>query len=226
MTEIIRRIPWPGRDDADRPSAREWLVTNGLGGYASGTVSTLMTRRYHGLLIAALPAPLGRMNMLSHLHERLDLPDGTVAATTAGWDIIGAGKPAELLDLTEFRLETGLPVWRYELGQLVLEKRLLVPYRQNTVYVTYELVSAPGPVGLRVRPAVHFRPHERPVSDSLAGPYGLTVLGDRYELFARSELPRLRTCWQAQFDVPFALGDNVSHERHGDRFAGRSVNAK
>ena len=192
MTEIIRRIPWPGRDDADRPSAREWLVTNGLGGYASGTVSTLMTRRYHGLLIAALPAPLGRMNMLSHLHERLDLPDGTVAAMTAGWDIIGAGKPAELLDLTEFRLETGLPVWRYELGQLVLEKRLLVPYRQNTVYVTYELVSAPGPVGLRVRPAVHFRPHERPVSDSLAGPYGLTVLGDRYELFARSELPRLR----------------------------------
>ena len=62
----------------------------------------------------------------------------------------------------------GLPVWRYELGQLVLEKRLLVPYRQNTVYVTYRLVSAPGPVGLRVRPAVHFRPHERPVSDPLA----------------------------------------------------------
>src|SRR4029453_12088511 len=118
--------------------------------------------------------------------------DGTVAAMTAGWDIIGAGKPAELLDLTEFRLETGLPVWRYELRPLVLEKRLLVPYRQNTVYVTYELVSAPGPVGLRVRPAVHFRPHERPVSDSLAGPYGLTVLGDRYELCARSELPRLR----------------------------------
>jgi predicted glycogen debranching enzyme len=192
MTEIVRRILWPGRDDAGRPSTREWLVTNGLGGYASGTVSTLMTRRYHGLLIAALPAPLGRMNMLSHLHEGLDLPDGTVAATTAGWDIIGAGKPAELLDLAEFRLEMGLPVWRYELGQLVLEKSLLVPYRQNTVYVTYRLVAAPGPVGLRLRPAVHFRPHERPVSDALGAPYGLTVLGDRYELFASPDLPRLR----------------------------------
>ena len=176
-----------------RVATREWLVTNGLGGYASGTVSTLMTRRYHGLLIAALPAPLGRTNMLSHLHERLGLEDGSVAATTAGWEASGTGKPAELLDLVEFRLEMGLPAWRYELGSLVLEKRLLLPYRQNTVHVSYRLVSAPGPVSLHVRPAVHFRPHDRPVSDPLAGPYGLTVLGDRYELFASAELPRLRS---------------------------------
>ena len=189
MTDLIRRIPWPNRDlpAQTRLATREWLVTNGLGGYASGTVSTLITRRYHGL-----PAPLGRMNMLSHLYERLGLPDGSVAATTVGWEASGTGKPAELLDLVEFRLENGLPVWRYELGELVLEKRLLLPYRQNTVHVTYRLVSAPGPVSLQIRPAVHFRPHERPVSDPLAGPYGLTVLGDRYELFASPELPRLR----------------------------------
>ena len=194
MTDLIRRIPWPNRDlpAQTRLATREWLVTNGLGGYASGTVSTLITRRYHGLLIAALPAPLGRMNMLSHLYERLGLPGGSVAATTVGWEASGTGKPAELLDLVEFRLENGLPVWRYELGELVLEKRLLLPYRQNTVHVTYRLVSAPGPVSLQIRPAVHFRPHERPVSDPLAGPYGLTVLGDRYELFASPELPRLR----------------------------------
>jgi predicted glycogen debranching enzyme len=194
MTELIRRIPWPIRDlpAQTRLATREWLVTNGLGGYASGTVSTLITRRYHGLLIAALPAPLGRMNMLSHLYERLGLPGGSVAVTTAGWEASGTGKPAELLDLAEFRLENGLPVWRYELGELVLEKGLLLPYRQNTVHVTYRLVSAPGPVNLQIRPAVHFRPHERPVSDPLAGPYGLTVLGDRYELFGSPELPRLR----------------------------------
>jgi predicted glycogen debranching enzyme len=194
MTELIRRIPWPARDDAGPggQATREWLVTNGLGGYASGTVSTRMTRRYHGLLIAALPAPLGRMNMLSHLHERLDLGDAGIAVTTAGWEADAGGKPAELLDLAEFRLETGLPVWRYELGPVVLEKRLLLPYRQNTVHVCYRLVAAAGPVNLHVRPAVHFRPHERPVSDPLVSPYGLTVLGDRYELFATPELPRLR----------------------------------
>ena len=50
---------------------REWLVTNGLGGYASGTVAGVVTRRYHGLLVASLPAPLGRVVMLNHLMERV-----------------------------------------------------------------------------------------------------------------------------------------------------------
>jgi glycogen debranching enzyme len=49
--------------------SREWLVTNGLGGYASGTIAGVTTRRYHGLLIAAMPAPLGRMMMFNHLSE-------------------------------------------------------------------------------------------------------------------------------------------------------------
>ncbi len=137
---------------------REWLVTNGLGGYASGTVSTVMTRRYHGLLIAALPAPLGRMLMLSHLDEQLSLPDGTVAATAPGWEASGTGKPVEVADLAEFRLEMGLPVWRYELGEVAFEKRLLLPYRQNTVHVRYRLVPGSGPVRLQIRPAVHFPP--------------------------------------------------------------------
>ena len=87
MTDLIRRIPWPNRDlpAQTRLATREWLVTNGLGGYASGTVSTLITRRYHGLLIAALPAPLGRMNMLSHLYERLGLPGGDTSWVSWSW---------------------------------------------------------------------------------------------------------------------------------------------
>ena len=59
-------------DDPHEPMPRrEWLVTNGLGGYASGTVAGVVTRRYHGLLVAALPAPLGRIVMLNHLLERV-----------------------------------------------------------------------------------------------------------------------------------------------------------
>jgi predicted glycogen debranching enzyme len=194
MTDSIRRIAWPGRSAPERPGlgTREWLVTNGLGGYASGTVSTVMTRRYHGLLVAALPAPLGRMLMLSHLDEQLALPDGTVAATSVGWELSGTGKPVEVADLAEFRLELGLPVWRYELGGLAFEKRLLLPYRQNTVHVSYRLVEGSEPIRLQIRPAVHFRPHEQPVNASLATPYALTVVDDRYELQGSPELPRLR----------------------------------
>ena len=68
--------PARSQDGRGRPD-REWIVTNGLGGYASGTVCGVPTRRYHGLLIAALPAPLGRTMMLNQLNERLGLPDGT-----------------------------------------------------------------------------------------------------------------------------------------------------
>src|SRR3954453_19325090 len=80
MMDLVRRIPRPrDREDdtvsaGERPPRREWLVTNGLGGYASGTVAGVMTRRYHGLLVASLTAPLGRTGMLNPLLERVRLP--------------------------------------------------------------------------------------------------------------------------------------------------------
>ena len=114
MSELIRRIPWPpsGSDDTESRVTREWLVTNGLGGYASGTVPGVITRRYHGLLIAALPAPLGRVVMLSHVAEQIKLADGLCV------EIGGRERSGDAADahgtgyLTEFRLESGLPVWR------------------------------------------------------------------------------------------------------------------
>src|SRR3989337_1472916 len=91
LSELTRTIKFPR--DAKQPSdvaepalRREWLVTNGLGGYASGTVAGVVTRRYHGLLIAALPAPLGRMVMLNHLLERVRLPGGRLVWLRGGDD--------------------------------------------------------------------------------------------------------------------------------------------
>src|SRR5882724_8897171 len=73
----------PDASGDDPRISREWLVTNGLGGYASGTLSGFITRRFHGLLIAALPAPQGRTMMLNHLGEKLHLPNGdSVTLTT------------------------------------------------------------------------------------------------------------------------------------------------
>src|SRR5215467_11416592 len=77
VAELTRRVPVRRIRGGDINTLldREWLVANGLGGYASGTVSGAATRRYHGLLIAAHPAPLGRVMMLNHLTEYLRLPD-------------------------------------------------------------------------------------------------------------------------------------------------------
>ena len=64
----------------------------------------------------------------------------------------------------------GLPVWRYEFDGFVLEKRVLLSHRQNTVHITYRLVEGDGPVRLKLQPSVHFRPHDDPVSTQAAGP--------------------------------------------------------
>src|SRR5262249_17742013 len=83
-----------------------------------------------------------------------------------------------------FRLEHGLPVWRYEAGGFAFEKRVLLPHLQNTVHIHYRLVQGDGTVRLKLRPSVHFRPHEAPVSLAHPGPYTLTSVDDRYALRA------------------------------------------
>src|SRR5512140_1656132 len=192
MAELIRVLPRRELRDpeADPHLRQEWLVTNGLGGYASGTVSGAITRRYHGLLIAALPNPLGRTMMLNGLSERLRLPDRHVVYT--GAEELASVTPEANRVLGEFRLEAGLPVWRYEVDGYVLEKRLFLPYRQNTVHVTYILLSGRGKLRLGLRPAMHFRSHDAPVSQMRTQNYRLTVSEDQFEISGAADLPVLR----------------------------------
>jgi predicted glycogen debranching enzyme len=170
-------------DDPTSPLVtREWLVTNGLGGYASGTMGGIATRRFHGLLVAALPAPLGRIMMLHHLAEILRLSDGRAAQLGAQPGPPVDGSPLSAATLLEFRLEMGLPVWRYEAFGALLERRLWMGYRQNTIYVSYELTGSAGTVHLEIEPWVRFRPHDGALDAPLGGPYALTVEEDRYKV--------------------------------------------
>jgi predicted glycogen debranching enzyme len=190
---LVRRIDWSGAGPAEteRLLTREWLVTNGLGGYASGTVAGVLTRRYHGLLIAALPAPIGRMVVLNHLCETFTLPDGQ-SVTVGGEERVGGSLELHAGNLCEFRLEAGLPVWRFAFGATVVEKRLVLPHGQNTVHVTYQLLGAPDAMRLTLSPAVQFRLHDAPVDRQLDGEYALTSVDDRYEITRRPHAPTLR----------------------------------
>jgi predicted glycogen debranching enzyme len=179
MLEPVRVLPRHTvvEPDADPHLNEEWLLTNGVGGYASGTVSGALTRRYHGLLVAALPSPRGRTMMLPAVSERVR------------W----AGSQSEnTLAVAEFRLEGGLPVWRYTSQHIVMEKRLVMPYRQNTVYILYTLIDPQGPIRLSIQPTVHFRPHDAPVSAEDPPRYIVTACEDRYEISGGSDLPPLR----------------------------------
>jgi predicted glycogen debranching enzyme len=172
---------------------REWLVTNGLGGYASGTVSGAVTRRYHGLLIAALPGPLGRVVMWNHVSEFLRFAEDDVVSLGAE-ERAGGQLDLKSADyLREFRLEDGLPIWTYHVRDVVLEKRVLLLHLQNTVHVSYRILQGKNRPRLDLRPAFNFRHHELPVNKGVTSPYKITAVGSRYEISAaRPGFPALR----------------------------------
>jgi predicted glycogen debranching enzyme len=201
MHDVIRKMPW--RDahvhDADPELflTREWLLTNGLGGYASGTISGILTRRYHGLLIASLPAPLGRIVMLSQLSEILKFPDEEIVQINGGRGMESAKELPAATYLTAFRLENGLPVWDYDVKDICLEKQVLMVHMQNTVHVTYHMLSGPTPIQVELRPLIYFRSHSGSVSEPLQQPYQLTITGERYEISASPDFPPLRLLLQS-----------------------------
>ena len=110
-----------------------------LGGYASATITGAITRRYHGFLIAAQPAPLGRMVVLNDLEVDVELEDGRV---------VNLREKGRFLDFT---LDMGLPSWRYELDGIVIEKSIVVPSRQNIVHSTFRLLGDGKRVRLRAK---------------------------------------------------------------------------
>ncbi len=190
MPDVLTRVGWRQGDDADALLDREWLVGNGLGGYATGTLGGVCTRRYHGVLIAAVPG-VGRTVMLSHVRDAVRLANGAShrlggEESAVGLELHGSSH------LVEFRLELGLPVWTYRVEGYSIEKRVVMTNRQNTVHVVYRLLSGPGPCALELRPGVHFRPHDAPVSASLQR-YRFSAEEGRYEVVAvGSDLPPLR----------------------------------
>jgi predicted glycogen debranching enzyme len=190
--ELVRRIRWdPTPEGRQSLTFKEWLVTNGLGGYATGTVSGSVTRRYHGLLVAALPTPFGRTSMLNYLWEQLRFRDGRVIPLP---QIVESSSGREFdcsRYLASFRLEAGLPIWEYDVEGVRFEKRVLMPYLQNTTHVSYTLLST-EPVRLELRPMIGFRLHEAPVNHPLTAPYGVHALGDRFEVLPGGDLPPLR----------------------------------
>src|SRR5262245_8629599 len=151
-----------------------------------------MTRRYHALLIAALPAPLGRLVMVSQLGERVRLP-GSRVHWLSGEERMGGALFMEGVNrLQEFRLQGGLPVWTFDIEGFVVEKRLLLPRFQNTVHVTYRFTSGSGPIRLGLRPLLTARPHEAPVDHPLPPAPQLVVRERQLEVHVGQDVPPVR----------------------------------
>jgi predicted glycogen debranching enzyme len=140
----------------DEASRREWLVADGIGGYAMGTVAGLRTRRYHGLLVVAVDGPSRRMLGLAALDPVLVLGDARVRLATDEWGG-GAVDPRGHELLSSFDLADGLPRWRWQVGGTVLERELASAHGSATVGVVHRLVAADRPVVLELTPLCTWR---------------------------------------------------------------------
>ena len=130
-------------------SAREWLVTDGVGGFAMGTVAGLRTRRYHGLLVVATQPPIGRQLGLAAIDCMLVLGDRRVRLATHEW-ASGALAPAGHVHLATFAIVDGVPRWRWSVGDITVECELAMTYGRPAVGVVHRLVRAPGPVRIEL----------------------------------------------------------------------------
>ena len=136
--------------------AYEWLVTNGLGGYASGTVAGANTRRYHAFLMASLAPPVARTLLVAKvdvsveylgIHTELganEFGDGTIA-------------PEGFKHLQSFMVLDGIPTWIYAVGDALLVQQIFMPAGANTTYLRLELLRASGPLRIFLRPFVAYR---------------------------------------------------------------------
>ena len=218
--------------DLDASSTREWLVTDGLGGYAMGTAGGRETRRYHGLLAVAADAPGRRMLALVALDPVIVRGDARIPLATHEW-ADGTIAPAGHVHLESFAIEDGVPRWRWSIGDVVIERRLAMAHGRPLVAVVHRLVRADGPVRLELEPLCTWRdvhgerhgpaaPAVEPAADGFAfeGRYRVSgpgfaaggdwYLGIRHREEAARGLADLEDVWSAgRFGADLRAGEEM-----------------
>lgn len=169
--------------DLQAAEAREWLVTNGIGGYASGTVAGSNTRGYHGLLVAAVKPPVDRRLMCVKLDETLSYRGTSYDLGANRWQG-GTVAPRGNENIQSFTLEGSIPCWQYAFADALIEKRIWMEHGANTTYIAYTLVSAAEPIRFFARAIVNNRVFHN--TGQVALPAKIEVAGSRVRIHAGS----------------------------------------
>lgn len=226
-----KRTPsWPqavdfGREicgDLRMAQQREWLVTNGIGGFASGTVAGSLTRRYHGLLIAALKPPLGRTLLVSKLEETVEYQGQIAQLSTNHWHG-GAVAPTGFLFLERFHLEGTTPVWTFAVADTQIRKRIWMEPGENTIYVQYALRRGALPIRLHLRAFINHRDYHWTTSANLPEfssqslPHGMQVFpagGAPFILQASQGAVETVGTWYQNYELPLERERGLLDREH------------
>jgi predicted glycogen debranching enzyme len=213
--------------DLTQAERREWWLANGVGGYAAGTIAGTLTRRYHGLLIAPVYPPLGRMLVLAKA-------DATLIDGEQAWPLFSNRWSSATVDpvghthIECFELDGRLPVWRYALGPHRIEMRIWMEPGANTTYVAYRLqpdrMTAGRTLKLNVTLLANARDHHgqaqadslHPQSTSEGGRLRVSF-ADQFTLHVQAQGGVIAAAndWFHDFDLPLerrrGLPDRDSH---------------
>ncbi|HET8721766.1 MAG TPA: glycogen debranching enzyme N-terminal domain-containing protein, partial [Nitrospira sp.] len=203
-------------DDPASLLAKEWLVTNGIGGYASSSLLGIATRRYHGLFVPDLPGR-GRTLLVPRLDDTVEWERQTVLLSGAEY-ADGRIEHDGVSYLKGIRREWQTPVWRFDLGGSLLEKRIVAPYGQNTVYVQYRCLS--GSLRVHLRPFVTYRMHDARLGEGHAEVFPVTLSKGRCEIPLPQGAPSLKLCVrprQGVFVAADVISEQVSYRVDRDR---------
>ncbi len=188
----------------------EWLMTNGRGGYASGTVVGCNTRRYHGLFIPTLEK-LGRTVLMARLEEAA-LVDGGRYRLTSEEHADGGTMEDGARHLRHFHLEGLIPVWEYAVGRARLRRRFVMVHGEDTVFIEWTHLSGPE-VTLNLRPFPVLRPHDGPLLKAVPEPI-VTLRGPLLELRNGEDGPRQRMLLYSDRPTPYVSLAETSQPQH------------
>ncbi len=217
----FRTIPWSEEgEESTALTSREWLVTNGLGGYSSGTVAGSLTRRHHSLLVAALESPRGRTSMLSRIDETVRCNDGNEGRLSAEDHPRRDPNQPMAPHLMEFSLEQGLPAWVYKINNAVIEKRILMVHLQNTVHITYTLKKSDQILQLILKPYIQFRNHNASFESGISDDFTLMARQNLFEISSPGFAVSLKLTTEgapASLTLDGGLRREVIHREEADR---------
>jgi predicted glycogen debranching enzyme len=148
-----------GRDicgDWESASRREWLVTNGLGGFACGTIALANTRRYHAFLMASLAPPVERTLLVAKVDVTVEYL-GRAHPLFANEFEGGAIDPRGFIRIESFFVQDGVPVWRFAIADALLEQRIFMAPGTHTTHLSLELKRASASVRVEFKPLVTYR---------------------------------------------------------------------
>jgi predicted glycogen debranching enzyme len=222
MDERAALLAWDRNVTGDLAAAerREWLCVNGIGGFASGTLAGTPTRRYHGLLVAALTPPLGRTLLAAAVHDTVNYGGADWPLFVGRW-ASGVVGPEGYRLIARFRLDGITPVWTYAAGDALLEKRVWMQPGANTTYVRWRVLRSSGPVALTLKGLVNYRDYH---ATTRGGEWRMDVVGVAdgvrvtafdgarpLQLLARGADMEPAHVWYRDFDLPAERARGLDH---------------